>query len=128
MPRGREYAMSRTRLFNPADYGFVSRIVELPLTAAREAQLVGIKKRVMTNVIVQVPADVKQRREEHFVRITAAIKWNLMQNGALPLNLLNNNLQVAAADLTMYEDWAAAYGYVLQHVILNNNIVLVGLS
>ena len=128
MPRGREYATSRTRLFNPANYGFVSRIVELPLTPVRQAQLVSIRRPVMTNAIVQVAPDVKQRREEHFVRITAAITWHLMQNGPLPLNLINNNLQVLAADLTMYEDWASAYGYVLHHVIQNNNIMLAALS
>lgn len=128
IPRGLEYATSRTRLFNPANYGFVSKIVELPLTTARQAELVGIKRPFPTNVIVQVPLEVKQRREEHFVRITAEIKRALMQNVGLPLNLINNNLQVSVDDLTMYEDWASAYGYVLHHVIQHNNIVLVALN
>ena len=124
LPRGREYSTSRHRLFNPAKYGFASKVVELPLTAAIEATLVGVKRPSLTNEVTLCEPDTKRRREDSFLATTAIVHYRLQQAAGLPVNLLPDQLRVHAEDLRMFEDWAAAFGYTLHHIIQNSTIIL----
>ena len=128
VPRGREYVTSRHRLFNPAKYGLSGKVVELPMTAAVEASVAGVKRPPMTDDVTWIAPSIKARRENYFLPITAAVWCNLKTTIGLPVNLLPDQLQVDAGDLHMFEDWAAAFGYNLHHVIQNNIITLSSLS